>query len=259
MPLPPFCLVLHHFEMHPTQKRNNFGCTVKICSHPQNTSPLEYRVTIQNGVFLLDVMRYPPCVRYRLVLNINLERPRLPSSHHAGGRKCGFEWLGRRLSSSTLPEVERSIHSLSWYGAQLPVFFVHKPPTRWASTAFMFQTWSSRSGPIQIFLDYWFVSFFFLQPPPTPRSLCPSHPSIPPVCESLVSALVAVQMALCWCFTMGLRSVCLMPSTHSNFSTAAGFIYVLSQLIPEQASGFLMCTRLYCGLEIRGSYENPQM
>nr|XP_020453588.1 coiled-coil domain-containing protein 63-like isoform X2 [Monopterus albus] len=35
------------------------------------------------------------------------------------------------------------------------------------------------------------------------RSLCPS-PSCPPVCTSLISALVAVQMALCWCFTMGL-------------------------------------------------------
>lgn len=55
------------------------------------------------------------------------------------------------------------------------------------------------------------------------RSLCPSLPLLPPptVCESLISALVAVQMALCWCFTIGLRSECLMPSAHSNFSTTA--------------------------------------
>lgn len=83
-------------------------------------------------------------------------------------------------------------------------------------------------------------------------SLPPLPCSVPPVRESLISALVAVQMALCWCFTMGLRSVCLMPSTHSNFSTpAVSWLYLsLSKMILYQASLLLMCMWPYYGLKL---------
>lgn len=61
------------------------------------------------------------------------------------------------------------------------------------------------------------ISFFIYVPGPrAPPPLPPTNGL--PVCESLIAALVAVQMALCWCFTIGLRSVCLMPLTHTQTS-----------------------------------------
>lgn len=107
------------------------------------------------------------------------------------------------------------IHLLSgfvWRGASC---FLCAQTSEICATTLMFQTWSRWSSPIEMFLCHWSV-FFIYTPGP-----CVPPPLDPPVCESLISALVAVQMALCWCFTMGLRSVCLMPSAHSNFSTPA--------------------------------------
>lgn len=126
-------------------------------------------------------------------LNISLWQFQLASSHHAEGRKCALEWLGLQLSSSTLPAVERS------------VFLV--PHVCRPLSLLMFYTSFNWSSLIFFSRYHWFVlPFITLQHPP----------SCPPVCKSLISALVAVQMALCWCFTMGLRSVCLLPSTYSK-------------------------------------------
>lgn len=74
-------------------------------------------------------------------------------------------------------------------------------------TPLMFYTLSSWSCSIFIFI----AQLFCLSHSPGP---CPLLS--PLVRESLIWALVAVQMALCWCFTMGLRSMCLMPRTHTK-------------------------------------------
>lgn len=111
---------------------------------------------------------------------------------------------------------------------------------------------------IRLHLNYvvfccWLVIFIYTSGP------CVPPPPGPPVCKSLISALVAVQMALCWCFTIGLRSVCLMPSAHSNFhTTAVPFLSfgVFCKTIPQHASGLHMFSRWYGGFVLRGSFKN---
>lgn len=149
------------------------------------------------------------------------------------------------------------IHLLSGYEEEPPVFLCAQTSEIFASTL-MFQTWSRWSSPIEMFLCHWFV-FSIYTPGP-----CVPPPLDPPVCESLISALVAVQMALCWCFTMGLRSVCLMPSAHSNFSTPAVsflflYIYIFKWFSIKHQGCSCTDTWLYRGLVLRGSEKKPQL
>lgn len=204
---------------------------------------------------LAEWMRYPPCLRCRFGLNISLQ---LTSSHHARQEMCS--WVIRPAALVFHFTSRGEIHTLS--GADMLCSFLFSSCTN---------LWDVGTGcfdvPDMIELIKWNVSLsliciVFLHSPGPCVSL-PLHG--PPVCESLISALVAVQMALCWCFTMGLRSVCLMPSTHSNFSTAAVSWLYLSKMILQQASGLLMCTRLHwikrklwnhrCSIEIAGTSQ----
>lgn len=136
------------------------------------------------------------------------------SWHHAGGRKCALERLGQQLLSSTLPAVERSMRSVGSYTWEASRFLCAQKYCRNLNPLL---SCFRRDPADQVPFECFFISDLFntLQVPLW------APPLGPPVCESLISALVAVQMALCWCFTMGLRSVRLMPSTHSNFSTPA--------------------------------------
>lgn len=169
-----------------------------------------------NGRAVWGMNEMPAMLEKQLGLNISLERLQLTSSRQGGDRKCALEWLDHHALSSTPPAMEGSEYSLGSYSEPLLAFFFY-----WMylnQRIWRFPPDSTDRVPFKcFFVLFCFVFFFYLH---SPGPCVPPPPQLPCVLVPRL-LLVAVQMALCWCFTMGLRSVCLcfMPSTHSNFST----------------------------------------
>lgn len=188
--------------------------------------------------------------------SLSFEQLQPTSSHNAEGRKCALEWLARQqlLSFTKAPEEEMSRLGAGLYNGS-SLLSLHRK--LWDVSHQLL--WRFRHDPDDqvafkwCFFCYWLVIFIY-----TPGPCVPPPPG-PPVCKSLISALVAVQMALCWCFTIGLRSVCLMPSAHSTSTRQLSHSYHLVffvKKIPQHASGLHMFSRWYGSFVLGGSFKN---
>lgn len=177
------------------------------------------------------------------------------SWHHAGGRKCALERLGQQLLSSTLPAVERSMRSVGSYTWEASRFLCAQKYCRNLNPLL---SCFRRDPADQVPFECFFISDLFntLQVPlwaPPPRSPCVRVPHLSFGCCADGSLLVLHNGSK----VSAPHAINTLKLLHSSCLVALFAAYPKKFSVKHQ--GPLLCIRLNCGLEFRGSYKTADV